>query len=157
MLSYPETDYVIHGIKGPIAFSTRMDLVPFVITIFILGFFMSLGTAAIYRYIPIYYAEDVGAVGGLFGLIGGLGGFVLPIAFGLMADLTSIWTSCFLLLFLIALASLVWMQLSIRQMEHRAAGEVLAKLPALAELEEVHRQKKPAVPSRTDRGLATRG
>ena len=106
---------------------------------------MSLGTAAIYRYIPIYYAEDVGAVGGLFGLIGGLGGFVLPIAFGLMADLTGIWTSCFLLLFLIALASLVWMQLSIRQMEHRAAGEVLAKLPALAELEEVHRQKKPAV------------
>jgi NNP family nitrate/nitrite transporter-like MFS transporter len=146
MLSYPETDYVIHGIKGPIAFSTRMDLIPFVITIFVLGFFMSLGTAAIYRYIPIYYAEDVGAVGGLFGLIGGLGGFVLPIAFGLMADLTGIWTSCFLLLFLIALASLVWMQLSIRQMEHRAAGEVLAKLPPLAELEEIHRQMKPAVP-----------
>ncbi|MEZ5922495.1 MAG: MFS transporter, partial [Parvularculaceae bacterium] len=34
MLSYPHTDYVIHGIDGPIAFSTQMGLVPFVILIF---------------------------------------------------------------------------------------------------------------------------
>ena len=49
MLSYPQTDYVIHGIEGPIAFTTRMGLVPFVITIFVLGFFMSLGKAAVYQ------------------------------------------------------------------------------------------------------------
>ena len=34
MLSYPDTDYVIHGIHGEISFSTRMGLVPFVITVF---------------------------------------------------------------------------------------------------------------------------
>ncbi|MBK7285099.1 MAG: MFS transporter [Sphingomonadales bacterium] len=39
MLSYPSTDYVIHGVKGDIAFSTSMGLVPFVITVFVLGFF----------------------------------------------------------------------------------------------------------------------
>jgi len=144
MLSYPETDYVIHGIKGPIAFSTRMDLIPFVITIFILGFFMSFGKAAVYKYIPIYYSEHVGSVGGLVGLIGGLGGFVLPIAFGVMADLTNIWTSCFMLLFLIVAVSLAWMLFSIRQMEHRVAGEVLAKLPPLAELEHAHSHEKHA-------------
>ncbi|MCB1441629.1 MAG: NarK/NasA family nitrate transporter, partial [Methyloceanibacter sp.] len=106
MLSYPETDYVIHGIHGPISFSTRMDLVPFIVTIFVLGFFMSLGKAAVYKYIPIYYSDHVGSVGGLVGMIGGLGGFVLPIAFGVMADLTNIWTSCFMLLFLIVAVSL---------------------------------------------------
>ncbi|MCB1501116.1 MAG: MFS transporter [Bauldia sp.] len=141
MLSYPETDYVIHGVTGPIAFSTRMDLIPFVITIFVLGFFMSLGKAAVYKHIPTYYPGHVGAVGGLVGMIGGLGGFVLPLAFGVIEDLTDIWTSCFMLLFLIVAVSLSWMHFAIRSMEHRAAGEALAKLPPLAELEHVH---KPA-------------
>jgi NNP family nitrate/nitrite transporter-like MFS transporter len=138
MLSYPETDYVIHGIEGPIAFSTRMDLIPFVITAFVLGFFMSLGKAAVYKHIPVYYPEHVGAVGGLVGMIGGLGGFIMPIAFGVMADLTDIWTSCFMLLFLVVAVSLGWMHFAIRQMEQRAAGEALARLPPLAELEHVH-------------------
>ena len=141
MLSYPQTDYVIHGIEGPIAFSTQMDLIPFVITIFVLGFFMSLGKAAVYKHIPVYYPGHIGSVGGLVGMIGGLGGFVMPIAFGVMADLTSIYTSCFMLLFLVVAVSLSWMHFAIRQMEHRAAGEALDKLPALAELEHVH---KPA-------------
>jgi len=110
MLSYPQTDYVIHGIKGDIAFSTRMGLVPFIITIFVLGFFMSLGKAAVYKHIPVYYPKHVGAVGGLVGMIGGLGGFVLPIAFGVMADLTGIWTSCYMLLFLIVAVSISWIR-----------------------------------------------
>ncbi|MGB3020849.1 MAG: MFS transporter [Methyloceanibacter sp.] len=143
MLSYPDTDYVVHGIKGPIAFSTRMNLIPFVITIFVLGFFMSLGKAAVYKHIPIYYPKDIGSVGGLVGMIGGLGGFVLPIAFGVMADLTNIWTSCFMLLFAIVAVSLAWMHFAIRHMEQRAAGKVLAAMPPFAELEEAHEREKP--------------
>ena len=141
MLSYPNTDYVIHGIGGPIAFSTQMSLIPFVLTIFVLGFFMSLGKAAVYKYIPNYYGKNVGSVGGLVGMIGGLGGFVLPLAFGVMADLTNIWTSCFMLLFLVVAVSLGWMHFSIRHMEQRAAGEVLGKLPPLAELEHAHTEE----------------
>ncbi|MCB1740976.1 MAG: NarK/NasA family nitrate transporter, partial [Gammaproteobacteria bacterium] len=49
MLSYPSTDYVIHGIRGPVEFSTSMSLAPFVVVIFVLGFFMSLGKAAVYK------------------------------------------------------------------------------------------------------------
>ena len=143
MLSYPDTDYVVHGIKGPIAFSTRMNLIPFVITIFVLGFFMSLGKAAVYKHIPIYYPKDIGSVGGLVGMIGGLGGFILPIAFGVMADLTNIWTSCFMLLFAIVAVSLAWMHFAIRHMEQRAAGKVLAAMPPFAELEEAHEREKP--------------
>ncbi len=120
LLSYPETDYIIHGIEGPIQFATRMSLVPFVILIFVLGFFMSLGKAAVYKHIPVYYAAHVGSVGGMVGMVGGLGGFFLPIAFGAMIDLTGVWTSCFMLLFLIVAVALVWMHVSIRQMERAA-------------------------------------
>ncbi|MEZ5895420.1 MAG: MFS transporter [Parvularculaceae bacterium] len=138
MLSYPHTDYIIHGINGPIAFSTQLDLAPFVILIFILGFFMSLGKAAVYKHIPVYYPDHVGAVGGLVGMIGGLGGFVLPILFGVMNDLTGIWTSCFMLLFAIVSISLAWMHFAVRNMESKALGGQLDKLPQFPEMQEIH-------------------
>jgi len=83
----------------------------------VLGFFMSLGKAAVYKHIPVYYPDNVGAVGGLVGMIGGLGGFVLPIAFGMLNDLIGVSTSCFMLLFLLVVAALTWMHLSVRHME----------------------------------------
>jgi len=144
MLSYPQTDYVIHGIRGEIAFSTRMDLVPFVITIFVLGFFMSLGKAAVYKHIPVYYPGHVGAVGGLVGMIGGLGGFVLPIMFGVMNDLTGISTGIFMLLFGLVAATVIWMHIAIRQMEREATGDILKTLPPLAELQGVHEASEHA-------------
>ncbi|MFV0410851.1 MAG: nitrate/nitrite transporter [Paracoccus sp. (in: a-proteobacteria)] len=138
MLSYPPTDYVVHGKDGPIAFSTQMGLVPFVITLFVLGFFMSLGKAAVYKHIPVYYPNHVGAVGGLVGMIGGLGGFILPIIFGALLDLTGIYTSCFALLFVIVVISALWMHMSIRAMEHKAHGKSLESLPAFPELSDAH-------------------
>ncbi|HQH72980.1 MAG TPA: glycosyltransferase 87 family protein, partial [bacterium] len=57
MLSYPPTDYVIHGVQGPIAFSTSMGLAPFVVILLLLGFFMSLGMAAVFKHIPVYYPD----------------------------------------------------------------------------------------------------
>jgi NNP family nitrate/nitrite transporter-like MFS transporter len=99
---------------------------------------MSLGKAAVYKHIPVYYPNHVGAVGGVVGLVGGLGGFVLPIAFGALNDLTGIWTSCFMLLFLVVGASLVWMHGAIRVMERNAVGEMLGKLPELPEMQEIH-------------------
>ncbi len=149
MLSYPHTDYVIHGINGPIAFSTQMGLVPFLVLIFILGFFMSLGKAAVYRHIPTYYPKNVGSVGGLVGMIGGLGGFILPIVFGAMNDLTNIWTSSFMLLFAIVAVSFVWMHVSIRIMERRAGAadlDALPELPEMLPLHEAGQAKKPREP-----------
>jgi NNP family nitrate/nitrite transporter-like MFS transporter len=93
--------------------------VVFVAVIFVLGFFMSLGKAAVYKHIPAYYPDSVGAVGGVVGMVGGLGGFVLPIAFGLLKDVTGLWSSCFLLLFAVAGVSAIWMHLSIRRMDRR--------------------------------------
>ncbi|MDF3853920.1 nitrate/nitrite transporter [Paracoccus sp. P2] len=146
MLSYPPTDYTIRGKDGLISFSTEMGLWPFVVTLFALGFFMSLGKAAIFKHIPVYYPNHVGAVGGLVGMIGGLGGFVLPIVFGAALDLTGIWTSCFALLLLIVVVSMAWMHLSIRAMERRAQGRALDRLPNFPELAEVHDPERTVMP-----------
>lgn len=143
MLSYPATHYIVLGKNGPIEFSTAMGLVPFVVTMFVLGFFMSLGKAAVFKHIPVYYPDHVGAVGGLVGMIGGLGGFILPIVFGVLLDATGIYTSCFALLFVLVAVALTWMHLSIRAMERAAQGEALDRLPDLPEMQEIH------VPGRT--------
>ena len=139
VLSYPPAEYTVHGIKGPISFHMEMGVVPFTVIVFVLGFFMALGKAAVYKHIPVYYPKNVGSVGGLVGMIGGLGGFVLPIAFGALNDLTGIWTSCFMLLFVLVTGALIWMHLAIRQMERGVVGAALAKLPELPEMQEIHK------------------
>ncbi len=140
ILSYPPTQYVMEGIRGPVGFSTRLGVGGFMVVAFVLGFFMSLGKAAVYKHIPIYYPDRVGAVGGMVGLVGGLGGFVLPIAFGAMDDLTGIRQSCFWLLFAVVTVALVWMHLAIRAMEQQAAlaGIPARTLPELPEMLPIH-------------------
>ena len=119
LLAYPDTQYVVKGIKGDVTFHLAIGVVPFTVLVFVLGFFMSLGKAAVYKHIPVYYPQYVGSVGGVVGMIGGLGGFVLPIAFGALNDLTGIWTSCFMLLFVVVASALAWMHFAIRRMERR--------------------------------------
>jgi len=124
ILSYPDTQYVVAGIDGDIRFRLAIGLVPFTVLVFVLGFFMSLGKAAVYKHIPVYYPNYVGSVGGVVGMIGGLGGFLLPIAFGALIDFTNVWTSCFMLLFLLVAAALAWMHYAIRRLD-------LSKFPTL--------------------------
>lgn len=102
-----------------LSLSTGVPPVFFILVVFVLGFVMSLGKAAVFKHIPAYYPDSVGAVGGVVGMVGGLGGFALPIAFGLLKDVTGLWSSCFLLLFAVVAVSLVWMHMSIKQMERR--------------------------------------
>lgn len=138
ILSYPATDYAVAGVAGEIRFNLTIPLWLFVSLTVVLGFFMSLGKAAVYKHIPIYYPEHVGSVGGVVGMVGGLGGFVLPIAFGIMNDLIGVWTSCFMLLTGIIAVALAWMHFAIRRMERQRHPELReAKyLPELAGGEE---------------------
>ena len=119
VMSYPRTDYIVQGIEDPIRFTFGIGLPFFVFLTVLLGFVMSLGKAAVYKHIPVYYPHHVGSVGGLVGMIGGLGGFVLPITFGILNDWFGVWTSSFMLLFAIVLVSTVWMHVAIRLMERR--------------------------------------
>ncbi len=126
IMSYPQTSYIVSGIEGPIEFNIGLSVGVFVTLTVVLGFVMSLGKAAVYKHIPVYYPHHVGSVGGLVGMIGGLGGFFLPIAFGILLDLTGVWTAPFMLLFVLVAVSTVWMHVAIRRMER-------ARHPALAE------------------------
>lgn len=130
ILSLPPANFLVPGSTERIAFHFELGPIPFVAILFILGFFMSLGKAAVYKHIPTYYPDNVGAVGGLVGMIGGLGGFVLPIAFGVLNDLTGLWPSCFMLLFLLAIVSMVWMHFAIRRMERHAVRAAPANVEA---------------------------
>jgi NNP family nitrate/nitrite transporter-like MFS transporter len=96
--------------------------------------------AAVFKHIPVYFPDHVGSVGGLVGMVGGLGGFVLPILFGLMNDIIGIWTSCFMLLFVLVSISLTWMHISItysdrkrcpQLRDHRALPETLYRIGEL--------------------------
>ncbi len=124
LLSYPATEYVVHGVKEDIRFELALGVVPFTALVFVLGFFMSLGKAAVYKHIPVYYPDRVGSVGGVVGMIGGLGGFILPILFGVLNDLIGVWTSCFMLLFVIVSVSLIWMHSAIRALEKEQHPEL---------------------------------
>jgi len=126
IMSYPQTTYQVAGINGPIEFNFGVSLGMFVALTVVLGFVMSLGKAAVYKHIPVYYPHHVGSVGGLVGMIGGLGGFFLPIAFGMLLDLTNVWTAPFMLLFILVAVSTIWMHVVIRRMER-------ARHPALAD------------------------
>lgn len=89
------------------------NLPVFITVLFVLGVAMSLGKAAVYRYIPDFYPNDVGTVGGFVGMVGGLGGFVLPLMFGYLLGMTGSWTSCFAVLLGVVCLSLVWMTVTI--------------------------------------------
>ena len=136
-LSYPSTDYTVAGIEGPISFNITIPLWLFVCLTIVLGFFMSLGKAAVYKHIPTYYPGHVGSVGGIVGLIGGLGGFFLPIAFGFMNDVTGVWTSCFMLLTIIIAVALTWMHFTVLHLEKKRTPELRGPRN-LPELESLH-------------------
>ncbi len=109
---------------------------------------MSLGKAAVYKHIPVYYPHHVGSVGGLVGMIGGLGGFFLPIAFGLLLDFTGVWTAPYMLLFVLVAVSTIWMHVAIRRMER-------ARHPALRDeryLSDLPAEPYPAPPPGTTSG-----
>jgi NNP family nitrate/nitrite transporter-like MFS transporter len=138
LLSYPATDYVMQGAGGPIRFHMEMGILAFSVVVAVLGFFMAIGQTAVYEHIPRYYPDHVGVVAGLVGMIGALGGFVLPILFGVASDLVGVRQSCFMLLFALVTIALIWMHVAIRYMEREAAGVELSKLPELPEMEEIH-------------------
>jgi len=90
----------------------------------ILGMGMGVGKAAVYKHIPEYFPNDVGAVGGLVGLLGALGGFFLPLLFAYCYEWTGLPQVTFFLLFLLVGASFLWMHVTIVRMLRKASPEL---------------------------------
>ena len=108
-LSYPQTDLVIHTASGPRTMHIGLNVWMFTALMFVMGVAWAVGKASVFKYISDEYSHNIGVVSGIVGLVGGLGGFLLPIMFGVLIDLTGVNSTVFMLLWGITLVSLVWM------------------------------------------------
>ena len=109
LLSYPQTDFTVLTVNGPKTFHIGLDVFAFTGLMAILGVAWAFGKASVFKYISDEYVENIGAVSGIVGLAGGLGGFVLPILFGALMDLTGVRSSAFMLMYGVVWVSLIWM------------------------------------------------
>jgi len=107
LLSYPRTELIIHTVDGPAHFAIALPIWFFAILLFVLGIAFACGMASTFKYIGDDFPDSMGAVSGIVGMIGGLGGFLLPIMFGAILDRLGINSSCFMLLYGIVAVSLV--------------------------------------------------
>ncbi|OAM30830.1 MFS transporter [Eikenella longinqua] len=114
ILSYPQTDFVIATTKGPQSFHIGLNVVLFTILMFTAGIAMAVGKASVFKFVADDYPNDIGTVSGIVGLAGGLGGFLLPIMFGMLLDLTGIRSTTFMLLYGTVCVSLIWMHFSFK-------------------------------------------
>jgi MFS transporter, NNP family, nitrate/nitrite transporter len=116
VMSYPLTEYSVHRVDGTtLDFSFGINMWVFTALLFIVGIAWGIGKASVFKYISDEYDRNLGAVSGVVGLAGGLGGFLLPIMFGALIDLTGIATTVFMLLCGASGVSLIWMWWSERR------------------------------------------
>ena len=109
LLSYPQTDFTVLTVNGPATFHIGLNIYAFTALMGVLGVAFAFGKASVFKYISDDYSHNIGAISGIVGLAGGLGGFVLPILFGALMDLTGIRSSAFMLMYGVVWVSLIWM------------------------------------------------
>ena len=114
ILSYPQTTMAIKTVEGDMNLQFGLGPVLFTVLLFIVGVAMAIGKASVFKFIADDFTDNIGAVSGVVGLAGGLGGFILPIMFGAVVDLTGIRSSSFMLLYGTVCVSLVWMHFSFK-------------------------------------------
>jgi NNP family nitrate/nitrite transporter-like MFS transporter len=102
--------------KGETHIHFQANVWIFAFLVFVLGVVWGIGKAAVYKHIPDYFPEEVGVVGGMVGVLGGLGGFFCPIVFGYLLESSGLWTSCWMLMLVLSLICLWWMHAVIMQM-----------------------------------------
>ena len=107
LLSYPQTDFIVHTIRGPAQFHIGLSVLPFAMLLFALGVAFACGMASTFKYVGDDFPANMGVVTGLVGLVGALGGFVLPIIFGVILDWLGINSSCFMFLYGVVWVSLI--------------------------------------------------
>jgi NNP family nitrate/nitrite transporter-like MFS transporter len=112
ILSYPQTDLIVATAQGPRSYHIGLNVYAFTGLMLVLGVAFAFGKASVFKYISDDYPANIGAVSGIVGLAGGLGGFVLPIMFGALMDRTGIRSSAFMLMYGVVWVSLIWIYLT---------------------------------------------
>lgn len=124
ILSYPQTDLVIQTTQGEMKMHIGLNVVVFTVLMFTVGVAMAVGKASVFKFVANDYHDNIGAVSGIVGLAGGLGGFLLPIMFGFLEDFTGIRSTSFMLLYGTVCVSLIWMHFSFKKANRPEAEPV---------------------------------
>jgi len=114
LLSYPQTSMTVRTVSGEMQLDIGINAWMFTVLLFVVGVATAIGKASVFKFISDDFSHNIGAVSGVVGLAGGLGGFILPIMFGALVDLTGIRSSAFMLLYGTVCVSLVWMHFSFK-------------------------------------------
>jgi NNP family nitrate/nitrite transporter-like MFS transporter len=130
ILSYPQTTMSVKTTGGAMDLQIGLGPVLFTALLFVVGVAMAIGKASVFRFIADDFSDNIGAVSGVVGLAGGLGGFILPIMFGAIVDLSGIRSSSFMLLYGTVCVSLVWMHFSFKPERKRPAATDPKGVPA---------------------------
>ena len=129
LLSYPQADMAIKTVSGETRFHLGLNVWFFTALLFVVGIAWGFGKASVFKHISDEYPHNIGVISGIVGLMGGMGGFVLPIVFGALVDLTGIRSSAFMFLFVMTSFSIVLMLSAMQK------GKGLRKLKAVDVLE----------------------
>ena len=86
---------------------TYEHMLPLTIECLMLGAFLGLGTGAVFKLVAQWFPDQVGAVTGVVGAAGGLGGFFPPLVMALVKSATGSYTIGFLLLAVVAAVALL--------------------------------------------------
>lgn len=76
-----------------------------------MALFLGLGMGAVFKLVPVWFPDRVGAVTGVVGAAGGLGGFFPPLVMGVVKSTTDGYGLGFVLMALVALACLLVLRL----------------------------------------------
>ncbi|SHH83976.1 MFS transporter [Pollutimonas bauzanensis] len=123
LLSYPQTSMIIKTVGGDVAVHIGLSPWFFTALMFIVGIAVAIGKASVFKFIGDDFTDNIGAVSGVVGLAGGLAGFVLPIMFGALVDLTGVRSSSFMLMYGTVCVSLIWMHFSFKPQRKALAIE----------------------------------
>ncbi|MFR9775782.1 MFS transporter [Micromonospora sp. MS34] len=121
VLYVPER-YEADGVREVLPY--QLGVLPFTVGVLLVGVAMGIGKAAVFKHIPEYFPNDVGAVGGLVGMLGALGGFVLPPLFAYAQAWTGLPQTTFAILFLLTATAGLWMHGTVHRMLHERSPDL---------------------------------
>lgn len=130
LLSMPNGQFVVSdgAERTRSLFAVDLGVTSFTALLVAVGVAMGIGKAAVYKYIPQYFPRDVGAVGGLVGLLGALGGFFLPPLFAWSSKALGFPQAVFVILLCVVLVSFVWLHVTVLGLMRQATPELAGQI-----------------------------
>lgn len=123
--------------KGETKIFFQANVWVFTVLVILLGSVWGVGKAAVYKHIPEYFPNEVGVVGGMVGVLGGLGGFFCPIIFGYLLEGSGLWTSAWMFTLILSAICLWWMHKTIQKMMYREQPKLMRQIESKKEYKNI--------------------